>query len=292
MLRSLIGPGLAAGAFLVAGPLAGCASMGPSGMTRAQVDCSRPGLQAAVDSYIAAQSAGDASLMPLADPVSYEEQMAPADIATGVLTTPLAIDYHHSLLDTELCETFTEVVVTDPAHPYVLGVHMGVGEDAITSISTLVTDEDDWIFSAQRFYNGIRVENWNAIPEEERDSRETLIAAANSYFDLFNDKSVDVPWFDPCYRQEGGLRTGGTCNVGVPDGVEFPIRHHVVDPTIGAVVGLVRFGGEEGLPDSHLFRALNGHITNVHTITVCDEFNCGFDLPEVLAEERSAAASE
>jgi hypothetical protein len=62
-----------------------------------------------------------------------------------------------------------------------------------------------------------------------------------------------------------------TCEVGVPTGVSFPVRHHVVDPTIGAVVALVAFGGENGLPDSHLFRVEKGKLRWVHTITVCGE---------------------
>ena len=46
------------------------------------------------------------------------------------------------------------------------------------------------------------------IPEADRDSRETLIKAADAYLNLFNDKSVVVPWGTPCVRLEGGLYTG------------------------------------------------------------------------------------
>ena len=288
MLRTLIAPTLAGGA-LLAGGLAGCATQSGTGMgAMADADCSRAELRAAVDSYIAAQTAGDAALLDAAGTLAYGEAMAPADITTGILTQPLVIDFENTLLDTEACETFSELSVTDPSHPYVLGVHMGVEDGAITMIDTLVTDDDDWIFSAQRFYAGSRVENWNPIPDDRQDSRETLIAAADAYLDYFNDKSVEVPWSEPCYRQEGGMRTQGTCSAGVPPGADFPVRRYVVDRTLGSVVALVRFGGEDGLPDSHLFRLRDGVITNIHTITVCDEFNCGFDLPEELAEERRA----
>ena len=52
----------------------------------AQISCARGGLQRAVDLYIAAQTSGDPSSLPLAAGVSYVENMAPAagfDDATG-----------------------------------------------------------------------------------------------------------------------------------------------------------------------------------------------------------------
>ena len=43
----------------------------------AQVSCSREGLQRAVDLYIAAQTKGDTSGLPLATGLGYMENMAP-----------------------------------------------------------------------------------------------------------------------------------------------------------------------------------------------------------------------
>ncbi len=274
---------------LAAALLAGCATTPGEGrmMAPTAYDCSRAGLQAAVDAYVTAQVAGDPSHMILADGLVYKEQFSESDMAGGIVHTPLAVDYHHSLLDEERCETFTEVVVTDPSHPYVLGVHLTVAEGAIAEIDTIVTDDDDWLFSAEKFLAGIMLENWGEILEDERDSRETIIAAADPYFPMFKDVSVQPPWHDWCYRQEGAMRTQGTCYLTTPLNVEFGERDYLVDPVIGAVVGLVWFN--EDLPDSHLFRIVNGKVTNIHTITNCmGEFNCNFDLPESLVEERRA----
>jgi hypothetical protein len=114
-------------------------------------------------------------------------------------------------------------------------------------------------------------EDWSVIPEADRDDRDTLIAAGNAYFDLFNDKTVMVPWNTPCTRLEGGkFTTGNTCDVGVPDGITFADKHWVVDRDLGTAIGMVRFGGAGGLPDSHMFRCLQGKIRYVHTITICD----------------------
>ena len=88
--------------------------------SRAQSNCTRADLQSAVDSYLAAQGKGTPSGMRLAPAVKYSENMQDASIDKGVLRTPLKIDFHRSLLDTDACETFTEVIVTDANHPYVL----------------------------------------------------------------------------------------------------------------------------------------------------------------------------
>ena len=92
----------------------------------------------------------------------------------------------------------------------------------------------------------------------ERDTRETLVGAANAYLDAFLEKKLDlVPWGEPCNRTEGGIRTGkeapdDSCTVGVPAGVNIVGRRFIVDESIGAVVAFCNFG-VGGLPDSHLF---------------------------------------
>src|SRR5262245_10916194 len=90
----------------------------------AQARCTRADLQAAVDRYIAAQTTGRPSGLSLATPARYVENLNDIAIERGILQTPLKIDFHRSLLDVEACQTFTEVIVTDSRHPYVLGVRM------------------------------------------------------------------------------------------------------------------------------------------------------------------------
>jgi len=251
--------------------------------TRAQSVCTRADLQSAVDSYIAAQGKGTPSAMRLATTAKYSENMQDAAIEKGILRTPLKIDFHRSLLDASACETFTEVIVTDVNHPYVMGVRLKLTAGRIAEIETLVTDKDDWLFNADNYLKYSRGESWGVIPGTSRDTRATLIAAANAYEDIFFDNSVKVPWGTPCNRLEGGIRTGkgtpeDTCNSGVPSGMKITNRRFVVDPDIGAVVVLSRFSNNE-LPDSHLFRLENGKIRYVHTLTVCTIPGCGFQRP-------------
>ena len=105
----------------------------------AQVSCTREGLQRAADLYIAAQTRGDTSGMPLATGLGYMENAAPADISTGLIKTPMTIDHHRSLLDTATCQTFTEAIVTNKEKPYVLGTRLRVNHDRIAEIEILWT---------------------------------------------------------------------------------------------------------------------------------------------------------
>ena len=190
-----------------------CAMLTPA-ESRAQSNCARADLQSAVDSYIAAQGKGTPSEMRLATTAKYSENMQDAAIEKGILRTPLKIDFHRSLLDASACETFTEVIVTEVTHPYVMGVRLKLTAGRIAEIETLVTDKDDWLFNADNYLKYSRGENWGVIPASSRDTRATLIAAANAYEDIFFDNSVKVPWGTPCNRLEGGMRTGK----GTPEG--------------------------------------------------------------------------
>lgn len=245
---------------------------------RAQAACARADLQRAVDSYLAAQRAGTPPTA-LAPSAKYIENTVAIPLQSGIVTKRLNIDFSRSLLDTEICETFTEVIVTDKSHPYVLGVRIRVANKQIVELETLVTDADDWLFNADNYLKYSPAEDWSAIPAGSRDTRQTLIAAAAAYFDVFDDNSVKVPWGTPCNRLEGGIRTGrgapdDSCNVGVPSGMKLTERRFIADPETGAVVGFIRW--PTGVPDSHLFRVEKGKLRFVHSLTVCTVPNCGF----------------
>jgi hypothetical protein len=244
----------------------------------AQVSCSRDGLQRAVDLYIAAQSKGDTSGLPLPPGLGYMENAAPADINKGVVKTAMRIDHHRSLIDPATCQTFTEVIVTNKAQPYVLGTRLRVNHDKIAEIEILWTTTGYWLFNAESYLKYSSTEKWDTIPASQRDTRDTLVAAANAYLDAFLEGKKDlVPWGYPCNRTEGGAHTGNgsptdSCDVGVPSGVNIANRRFVVDETIGSVVVFCTFGagnatGGSGAPDTHLFRIENGKLRYVHTLT-------------------------
>jgi hypothetical protein len=246
-----------------------------------QGTCTRADLQAAVDSYLTAQKSGNPGALSLSTPAKYIENTVETTLDKSIVKSALKIDFSRSLLDTTICESFTEVIVTDASHPYVLGVRLKVSNRRIAELETLVTDADDWLFNAGNYLKYSPAEDWGTIPAALLDSRQTLIAAANAYFDVFDDNNVKVPWGTPCNRLEGGIRTGrgqpdDSCNVGVPSGMKLTNRRFIADPETGSVVGFIRW--PSGVPDSHLFRVEKGKLRFVHSLTVCTVPNCGFPV--------------
>jgi hypothetical protein len=238
--------------------------------------CSRPSLQAAVDSYIAAQKSGDRTKMAFAEKVKYLENMSEVAADKGLWNTSLPIALSRSFLDKDRCKTFSEVIVTEGSHQYVIGTRLSVDNGKITGIDSLVTDKGDWLFNANAYLKYSKAEDWSAPPKSARVPMQELINAGNAYLDLFSDKIVQAPWGVPCARLEGGAYTNRsndpnpTCKVGIPPGVLYIVnRDYVVDEEMGVVNIYCRFGNSQtGMPDSHLFRVVNGKFTHVHTLSV------------------------
>lgn len=244
-----------------------------AGGAAAAAACDLATLTAATDSYIAAQAAGSSSTFSsLSSTVSYTENFKTADISKGILSQPLKIDHNHTLHDTTACATYTELIVTDARHPYVIGSQAWLGPDGkVAKVETIVTDKGDWLFNASATLRWASQEDWGEIPAARRDSRQVIQAAADAYADIFSNKSVVVPWGTPCDRLEGGSYTGtgsatDSCNVGIPNGVALTNRRYVIDESKGSVDLFITFAGN--LPDSHEFRIEGGKIRYVHTLTV------------------------
>src|SRR5262249_20968212 len=171
-----------------------------------------------------------------------------------------------------------EVMVGSKDKRYVLGTRLRVNRDKIAEIEILWTTTGYWLFDADAYLKYSSTEKWDVIPASQRDTRDTLEAAASAYLDAFLEGKKDlVPWGYPCNRTEGGMHTGNgspmdSCDVGVPSGVNIANRHFVVDETIGAVIAFCTFGagnanGGSGSPDTHLFRVEGGKLRFVHTMT-------------------------
>lgn len=268
--------------------LAACGTLAPcppasAAAAAATTACTRASLQSAVDRYLASQGMGDPDSLPLAPKARYTEQRQPADLRKGILTQVLKVDFHHTLLDVKQCETFTELGITDAAHPYVIGTQLEVDDDLITAINSLLTRTNDWQFDAGGFVKYALQEDWAVLPREHRSNRDTLLAAANAYLDHLGDPAVQVPWGTPCRRLEGGRPTGtgspdDRCDAGLPQGIAVTDRHFLVDEAYGAVAGLVSLGSNQ-LPGTYLFQIVDGRIHGIHTLALCREGGCGLPAP-------------
>lgn len=274
---------------MISGSIVGCSKTETMKSTTA--GCTRASLQETVDVYLDALKRGDSSLMPLAAQSKYIENRAEIPFGEGIWKTPVTADFSRSLLDTDSCETFTEIIHTSSDHPYVIGTRLKVTGDTISEVESLVSDKGDWLFNAGDYLKYSSQENWDILPPEKRSDRQTLLNAANAYFDTFGDYSRfnDVPWGTPCVRIEGGAYTNPqgdpnpSCTLGMPTDSSMKVvnRHFLADVDMGAVVGIAEFDETNRVPDAHTFRLENGKLRYVHTITVCTVPNCGFPpLPE------------
>lgn len=246
--------------------------------------CTRATLQAAVDSYVAAQKAGDAKKLTFTEKARYLENMSEVAPDKGLWNTALPVAYTNSILDSRRCKTFTEIIVTEGDHQYVIGTRLYVDGGRITRIDSLVTDKGDWLFNANNYLKVSKTEDWSVLPVEKRTPMQAMLSGANAYLDLFADKHVEAPWGSPCERLEGGAYTNrkqdpnSTCKVGIPNGVLYIVnRDYVVDEDKGVVNIFCRFGNSStGMPDSHMFKYVNGKFRYVHTLSV----SIGRDSPQ------------
>jgi hypothetical protein len=213
--------------------------------TIASAECDYTYLSDMAGAYLDAQSKGlPSELYTLTPNFTYTEQFITKPLNSSILTTPLNITSSRTFQDPKLCTSFTQAIVNDATHPYVIGTRVSADGLYITKIETLVSDAGDWLFNATGYAYWDAEEDWSPIPEAQRDSREVIQAAGDAYFDRFGNANVTVPWGMPCSRLEGGAftgagnLTGNTCNLGVPDNIHVVNRRYVFgdNPTSSGIL--------------------------------------------------------
>ncbi|KAK3693316.1 hypothetical protein B0T22DRAFT_38421 [Podospora appendiculata] len=260
--------------------------------TPAFTECSSAALKAATAEYIAAAAAGNSSLWTSLSPsATYAENDIPKPLNNSVLSSPLKLDHTRSFHDTTACAAATELIITNPAKPYVIHTRMlftATTPPQITTVESVVTTTGDWAFNATGSLYWNSLENWDPIPLSARDSRAVIKAGGDAYFDRWNNTSVVIPLGTPCARLEGGAYTGNgnlaanTCNLGgFPGNIVVTNRRYVVDEELGVVDIFIGFPGLDRnvptrpAPDSHIFRVQSGKVRYIHTVSHCFTTRCG-----------------
>jgi len=265
--------------------------------------CTRELLKGLTDKYFAALEAHDPSGLPLAAKVKFTENGVELAAGKGFWQTAGKPLLKRTLIDTTKCGTHTNAVIEErfssktvgspvaypgiklkplPAEgtvrPILFSVRLGIEEQKISEIETIVARESEYIFNADGVL-ATKDQNWDSIlAPEQRSSRLAMIAAANDYFDMFAaEPRVHTPFADSCDRWENGNQTtaGGLFNLAGEDGKKTEIfahnctpkglvisnhgpRRFLVDEEEGLVVAFVHFAGS--LPDSHVFKMRNGKV--------------------------------
>ncbi|KAI1657717.1 hypothetical protein F4813DRAFT_389453 [Daldinia decipiens] len=247
-----------------------------TGVTLASAECTREGLLAAANSYIAAQTSGSIDGLKLsAANFTYLQNNKASDIKTGVLSQPLKIDLNRSTADTVACASYTMLISTTGSKPYVISTqirHQDNDTSSIALIDTIAATTGALFFNAQKTLGYIQQENWGTLEEGQRVSREELKRVGDAYLDMWTDaKAADsIPWGTDCERVEGSQLTR-PCGSTLPHGgSQKPNgnRRYVIDETMGSVDVLCSFDSLGNMPDSHEVRLEGGKVKYVHTVTV------------------------
>lgn len=264
----------------------------------AQSVCMRNTLEAATSRYITAQSTGQLGWLQtvLSSKATYTENLAVVDIHNSTLSQALKIDHIKTLVDTTLCATYSELIITSTTSPHHIGIQIRFDAHGvnITSIDSIVTTTGDLFFSQfspSHLLHQVFLEDWTTIPADARDTRAVIQAAADAYYDYFTNNSLPVPWGTPCTRIEGGsLTANGDCRDNLPNGAARTVdKRYVIDETVGAIDVVSNFGGLGA--DTHEFRIEGGKIVHIHSMTLCrgrSTFNCGLPMPDVLTQPVSS----
>ena len=273
----------------------------------AKAECSRETLQKLADTYVKAQTTGNASIVPLAQGASYAENDQAMNIGKGVLGGALKVDFTRSFHDTRQCATFTELVAATDPHPYVIHTRMEATNDGkVSKMELVVTDAGDWVFGATEHLATTRSEKWDEIPKDKRDTREAIQAAADAYLNNWGDPTLPVPHGTPCSRLEGRTSTaarnpeGQACTMGAfPQKLKVGNRRYIIDENFGAVVIFHNFPWidaglptDPGTPASQMFRVESGKNRYIHEVTVCTTPGCGRGRPATPPGGQAAPAAK
>jgi len=115
----------------------------------------------------------------------------------------MVIDFSRSIYHTTECASYTEIVVTTK-HSYVIDTRLAFTDDKITKIESIVCNDGDWLFNAKRPLSYNQRESWIPILEGQRDSREVIKAAGDTYINAWGDKVLNPPFATQCALHEGG----------------------------------------------------------------------------------------
>jgi hypothetical protein len=239
-------------------------------------------LQDATAGYLAALAAGKTTFAALqTGNLTYVENGVSTDIAKGVMSQGVRIDYNRSLYDTTQCASYTEIVSTDSKHPYVIGSRLAFDADnKVNQITQNVADDGDWLFNAAGTLSGDKKENWDSIPEAKRDTRDAIKAAGDSYIDSWGDSSVKPAFASGCYCLEGGSQRSG-CALNFGQAMKITSRLYTIDEELGAVDIFHNFPfldkalpRDPGTVTNNLVKVSGGKIQLIHENTICTKKSC------------------
>jgi hypothetical protein len=200
-----------------------------------QSQCSRETLQDVANRYVKAQHDGSVFALPVGEWVDYRENYQLVSTTTGVIGQAADFAWHVDVIDPVSCRVFVQGAILAPK-PYVVGTVLAWSFNGLGQINSVVTQPGDPQFDAKASSDSAGKEDWGTIPEDKRDTRAALVAAANAYV-------ASLP------------------------GPKLAEPELTVDETKGAVAVRGHAGNPDGPAVAHVLRIEGGKVRYDHALT-------------------------
>ncbi len=182
----------------------------------------RAELYAQAEAYLDALVAKDPSRLTFADDVIFTENNVRLRIGDGLWNTISTRRDYYDLKSADLSngQVGWFGIIEERGHPAIMALRLVVAGGSITEVETIVCrDMEFGPFPQIEGYKSPRQLMLDDVPQDQRVSREQMIAISNGYFDTIelNDGTLFTEFTDDCDRIENGLQT---TNVEIDD---YPI---------------------------------------------------------------------
>jgi hypothetical protein len=180
---------------------------GMTGSAFAQSACNRVCLQGFVDQYLKAIVAHDPSRLPLAKNARYTENGQELKMNDGMWRVATAVgDRNIYVADPRSDQVEWRGVIEENGHKQIVMLRLRIQNRKISEMEAIICREGGALHNPKGLVDhSIFAE---ALPPEDRPSRQELVTIANSYFEGLEQVTGKITPFDPgCTRMENGTVT-------------------------------------------------------------------------------------
>lgn len=223
----------------------------------------RKQLIALIDRTLDAMMHRNSKRVPLAPNARYTENGQTLAMGKGLwaTATPDGLSCRALLAEPDAGQAGWFGAIHENGNPVVIALRLKVANDAVGEIETVICRGHERIFNPAAMTGRAAFDA--VIPPVERASRQTLLAAANAYFDGIEQSNGDIiPAADDCARVENGVQTTLNAELGgkqayplwgMPVGAQIGTgyysyieairdrRYPVIDEEHGTIMGIVAF---------------------------------------------------
>lgn len=284
-MKNSVGRSVLCGALLLAPAISAQTEPGPGAR------CDRQCLEGLVDLYMDSLARHDPSALPVSPQTKFTENGVALKLGEGFWRTAGSTAYRLYAIDPENGAAALEAVVGDTAEPAHFLLRLKVENKRIGEIETAVVHKGQAGFYSPEKLRETPALFTQAVPVPERNTREELVAAADSYFVAIETEGTPeykrAPFAPGMNRFENGTQTTNVSVNGGPvrsadeqlDQARFKgirvtnRRYPVVDVERGIVLGIVLFRGGPARPTSEtvgfiaeMFKINGGKLREIQAV--------------------------